>query len=224
MADNIRFQLMDKFAIYINDRQESQAFSNSRKASVLIEYLILNRGQPIPNQKLLAILWPDENSTNPAISLKTLISRTRAALNKISDGLGNSIVADRGAYHWAVLPGVTVDVYLIEDILSELEKCRDDREKYGAYTEQMLELYRGDLLQVGDAEEWVTPRSVDLHNSFLEAIEVYLELLKANEEWDDVIRDYDLNEMMLVTPCVVPEKDVDDLLESHRKSLRLSMP
>lgn len=188
MGDNIRFQLMDKFAIFINDRQESQAFANSRKASILIEYLILNRGQPIPNQKLLAILWPDENSSNPAISLKTLISRTRASLNKISEGLGNSIVADRGAYHWEVVPGASVDVYLIEDIFAELEHCSGDREKYGHYAEQLLELYRGDLLQVGDAEEWVTPRSVDLHNKFLAAMEGYLQLLKANKEWDDVIR------------------------------------
>lgn len=188
MRDSIHFQLMDKFAIYVNDSQESQILANSRKASILIEYLILNRGQPIANQKLLSILWPEENSSNPAISLKTLISRTRAALNKISEGLGGSIVADRGAYHWNVMPGVSVDIYIMEDIFSELEKCRGDRETYGRYAEQLLELYKGDLLQVSDAEEWVTPRSVDLHNRFLEAIEGYLELLKQNGEWDDVIR------------------------------------
>jgi len=76
LADCIHIQMMDKFAIYINDQLEAQAINNSRKGMILIEFLILNRKRQVPNQKLLSTIWPEENSSNPAISLKTLISRT----------------------------------------------------------------------------------------------------------------------------------------------------
>jgi len=188
MSDHIRFQLMDRFAIFINDRQESQAFANSRKSSVLMEYLILHRDQSIPNQKLLAILWPDENSVNPAVSLKTLISRTRATLNKISDGLGNCIVADRGAYHWTMIPNLNIDVYNIEDTLNGMDHSLNDPRKYGELSETLLDLYKGDLLQNSDNDEWVTPLSVGLHNRYLDAMDTYIGFLKEEAEWETIIR------------------------------------
>lgn len=188
MSDNIHFQLMDKFRIYVNDSLGPQLLSNSRKGSFLVEYLILNRGQSIPNQKLLATIWPDENSSNPAISLKTLISRTRAILNKMADGLGNCIVADRGSYHWESQANVTVDVYQIEDIVAELEQCGDDFDKTRDLTEKLLEMYKGDLLQNSDSDEWVTPRSVQMHDDYLTAVDRYIVMLKEKGEHDSAIR------------------------------------
>ena len=188
MSDKIHFQLMDKFEIYVNDTLGSQPLNNSKKGSFLIEYLILNRGQSIPNQKLLATIWPDENSSNPAISLKTLISRTRATLNKISEGLGNCIVADRGSYHWEMIEGVTVDAYEIEDIMAEMQKHGDDFDRYSVLSEQLLQMYKGDLLKNSDADDWVTPRSVLMHNEFLASIDRYIVLLKEKGEFDAAIR------------------------------------
>ena len=154
----------------------------------LIEYLLINRGMPIPNQKLLTTLWPDENSINPAISLKTLISRTRATLNKISEGLGNCIIADRGAYHWETQENMTIDVYQIEDILEKLTLVKDDHAEYGRLAEKLIELYRGDLLQNNELYEWITPRSVYLHNSYMQAIETYLQILKEDKDYENIIR------------------------------------
>jgi hypothetical protein len=42
-------------------------------------------------------------------------------------------------------------------------------------------------------------------------------------QWDDVLKDYDLAEMMLVTPYVIPEAEIDDVIAKYRKSLTLSM-
>lgn len=188
MGDRVNIQMMDRFAIYINDRQEAQILNNSRKGLALIEFLILNRGQQIPNQRLLATLWPEENSSNPAISLKTLISRTRATLNKISEGLGNCIVADRGAYHWETRPDMTIDVYQIEDILEQLPIYKEETPKFGELVEKMIELYRGDLLQSSDPYEWVTPRSVQLHNSYVSAVDQYVRMLQEEKQYERVIR------------------------------------
>jgi len=104
MSDKIRLQLMDTFAIYINEEKCDHMINKSRKGLALMQCLILKRGQSIPNYRLLSTFWPEEESSNPENALKTLVSRMRALLNQVSPGMGNCIVADRGAYHWECLP------------------------------------------------------------------------------------------------------------------------
>ena len=110
MSDQIRIQMMGTFTIYINESQADHLVNKSRKGVALMQYLILNHEQPVPNYRLLATLWSEEKSVNPENELKTLVSRMRALLNQISPGLGKAIVADRGAYHWELLPGMSADV------------------------------------------------------------------------------------------------------------------
>ena len=78
MGDTIRIQMMNTFTIYINEIQADHMVNKSRKGVALMQYLILNREQPVPNQRLLAALWSEEKSANPENALKTLVSRLRA--------------------------------------------------------------------------------------------------------------------------------------------------
>lgn len=188
MGDRIHIQMMDKFALYINDQHETQMLNNSKKGLELIEFLILNRNRMVPNQKLLTTLWPNENSSNPATALKTLISRTRAMLNKISDGLGGCIVADRGAYHWEMLPEMTIDVCRIEEILDQIPNFSKESEEYAALIDELLDLYGGDLLQNSEPNEWVVRWAAKIQSSFIEAVSVYVEYLIEKEEYEKVIR------------------------------------
>jgi len=188
MSDRIHIQMMDRFAVYINDRQEVQMLNSSRKGLMLIEYLILNRGQQIPNQKLLMTCWPEEENSNPAVSLKTLISRTRTTLNKISEGMGSCIVTDRGGYHWEMLPEMTIDLYEIEDIIAELQTCGNDREKYGNLIEHLMDIYKGDLLQNNEPYEWVVSRSIQIHENVMNVIDSYLKMLQKEKDFENMIR------------------------------------
>ena len=54
MGDTIRIQMMNTFTIYINEIQADHMVNKSRKGVALMQYLILNREQPVPNQRLLA--------------------------------------------------------------------------------------------------------------------------------------------------------------------------
>ena len=56
MGDTIRIQLMDTFNVYINERKEEHLAKKSRKGVSLMQYLMLNRGQPVPNYRLLVTL------------------------------------------------------------------------------------------------------------------------------------------------------------------------
>ncbi|MCI5958035.1 MAG: winged helix-turn-helix domain-containing protein, partial [Clostridiales bacterium] len=84
MSDIIRIQMMGNFTVYINERQADHMINKSRKGLALMQYLIMNREQPVSNQRLLATFWPDERVSNPENALKTLISRMRTLLNQVS--------------------------------------------------------------------------------------------------------------------------------------------
>ena len=52
---------------------------------------------------------------------------------------------------------------------------------------RLQDMYAGDLLPQGADENWVVLRSVDLHNRYLDVVHRYLELLKAAEEYDEIV-------------------------------------
>ncbi len=183
--DTIRIQLMDSFTVYINEKNAEYLSTKSRKGSAFMQYLILNRGQSVPNYRLLSTLWADEAGANPENALKTLVSRFRTLLNQVSPGLGQCIVADRGAYHWECLPDMTVDVYEIEDTLEQIAVTREEEEKIALY-ERLLELYRGDLLQHSEQNEWVITRATALHSKYMTAVYGYIELLKMHNRYDEI--------------------------------------
>ena len=64
MAETIRIQMMDHFLIFIDEKKTDHLAAKSKKGAALIQYLILNEGAPVPNQKLLTALWDEDKSTD----------------------------------------------------------------------------------------------------------------------------------------------------------------
>lgn len=52
MDTSIRIQLMNTFAIYIDTQEANQLLAKSRKGVALMQYLILNGGQSVPNYRI----------------------------------------------------------------------------------------------------------------------------------------------------------------------------
>ncbi len=187
MSDTIRVNMMGEFAIFINERKMDQLVNKSRKGVALMQYLILHRNEPVPNYRLLENLWTNDQSSNPENALKTLVSRMRAILNQIHDNLGACIVAERGAYRWQCMEGMTVDVYEIDELFLQLggvkELTSEVSEKYAL----LLKRYSGDLLQGSEQADWALARAVNLHNQYLNAVHKYIDLLKEAENYDEAI-------------------------------------
>lgn len=187
MADIIRIQMMDTFAIYINERRIDLLVNKSRKGASLIQLLLSHRGKPVPNNRILTTLWQEDKSSNPENALKTLVSRLRTLLNQISPELGSCLVADRGAYHWELLPGMTVDLYEIDRVLAGLNEENLTLAAQEALFAELLALYAGDLLQNSERNEWAVVEAATLHEQFLRAMYAYIELLKGKEDYNEVI-------------------------------------
>ena len=178
---------MNDFVFFINEQRAEYLVNKSRKGAALVQYLIVNREAPVPNSRLLSAFWSEERVTNPENALKTLISRIRTMLNEISPHLGSCIVADRGAYHWECLPGMEVDLYEIEDIFQQLSSGKLDTETRRGLYRRLMVLYTGDLLRNCEMNEWALASTTALHNRYLTAVQAYIDLLRAEENDQDVI-------------------------------------
>ena len=187
MADTIRIQMMDHFLIYIDEKKTDHLAAKSKKGAALVQYLILNEGEPVPNQKLLAALWDEEKSTNPENALKTLVSRLRVLLNQIDPSLGACVVSDRGAYHWERTENMTIDLYEIDAIFNRLAENNVPVPEQRRLYNQLLEKYQGDLLQHSEQNEWALAKATTLHNKYMAAIYAYIELLKTKAQHADIV-------------------------------------
>lgn len=186
--NKVRIQMMDTFTVYVNESVTEYLSGKSRKGAVLMQYLILNKGQPVSNARLLSSLWGDDSGTNPENALKTLVSRFRSLLNQVSPDLGRCIVADRGAYHWECLPGMSVDVYEIDEIFARLTNVHpgDYDTRWQLYC-SLLSLYRGDLLQHSEQNEWVLGPAASMHNRYMSAVYSCIEMLKSMNNYNEII-------------------------------------
>ena len=108
---------MGYFRIEMDGQVYDTFAQKSRKGAALIRFLVVQRGRPVSSQRLIRELEADSRNENPRNAMKTLVSRTRSLLNQISPGLGSCIASEPGTYRWQSLPGVTVDVLEILDIL-----------------------------------------------------------------------------------------------------------
>ena len=187
MAHTIRIQMMDHFMIYIDEKEADQLALKSKKGAALIQYLILNEGAPVPNQKILNALWDEEKSSNPENALKTLVSRLRTLLNQIDPELGQCIVSDRGAYHWKCLEGMTVDLYEIDAIFTRLSERNVPLEEQETLYSELMKKYEGDLLQHSDQNGWALAKATTLHNKYVEAVYAYIELLKDRGQHAEIV-------------------------------------
>ena len=171
---DVQIKLMGYFRIEMDGQVYDTFAQKSRKGAALIRFLVVQRGRPVSSQRLIRELEADSRNENPRNAMKTLVSRTRSLLNQISPGLGSCIASESGTYRWQSLPGVTVDVLEILDILDRL-RGKIDEEQQCALTERLMELYQGEL----EDEYW-------LHREYLEAIYDYIGLLNGREAYNRV--------------------------------------
>lgn len=190
--NTFRIQMMGKFTIYMNDLEQISLVSKTPKGCMLIQYLILSRGESVPNYRILSSLWPEDESVNPESALKTLVSRLRFQLNAVSPNLGDCLVSTRGGYRWICQPGMDVDLYQLEETFESLSDFREedrlstDPDEYRRLCRRMMSLYRGDLLSEHAELPWVMSRSAELHNQYMEYLYLCIELLKKKEMYHDI--------------------------------------
>ena len=181
----IEIKMLGDFGIRINGKPVLAQLAQSRKATALVQYLVLQRGERVPHETLTDTLWAGERSTNPDMALRAILHRFRNMINAEGlDELQNCILTSRGYYQWNPALDCSVDVFEVNDLSVQAHR-EEDPEKRGALYEQIINLYTGRLLPQSASASWVEGVSVRIHGQYRTAILSLLELCK---KWGESTR------------------------------------
>ena len=184
MADSVRIRAMGSISIEVNGIYHEDLMVRSRKGVSLILYLILENGKPVSTQRIIREIWGSKHSYAPENALKTRVSRARALLNELADGLGDCVVSTSGGYRWQSGDNVTVDVLEVMDLFERLRKDCSPEERR-ELTERLLDLYQGDLFSTGEARNDVVMVNY-LHREYLDAVFKYVAQLRQEEAYNRI--------------------------------------
>lgn len=181
----IEIKMLGGFEIRVNGKPVLAQLAQSRKATALVQYLVLRRGERVSHKVLTDTLWAGERSTNPDMALRAILHRFRLMIDAEGlDEMKGCIVTSRGYYQWNPHLDCSVDVFEVND-LSELARKESDAEKRSRIYEQIVNLYDGRLLPQSASEPWVESVSVRLHGQYRTAI---LNLLELCKKWGESTR------------------------------------
>ena len=187
MAD-IEIRMLGKFEILMDGKPVLAALKQSRKATMLIQYLVLQKGEKVTHKDLTDTLWNGERSTNPDMALRAIMHRFRNMID--AEGLKEletCIITSRGYYQWNPTMECRVDVFEMEALMEEARRQLNPAAAVARY-ERVLELYAGRLLPMFCNEPWVETRSLTLHVQYRIALFQVLEACKRKGENERIVK------------------------------------
>jgi DNA-binding SARP family transcriptional activator len=154
----------------------------------LLAFLVLHRTTPQSRSQLAFLFWPDSEEAQAHTNLRKLVHQLRQILPQADHFLH----VDRHSLRW--LPSSaehpwTLDVEELEEALAQAaqaEQVQDIPTARRAY-EQVLRLYRGDLLP-SCYDEWILTERDRLRQLFVQAAERMIVLLDQERDYDAAIR------------------------------------
>ena len=168
MAD-IEIRMLGKFEILMDGKPVLAALNQSRKATMLVQYLVLQKGEKITHKELTDTLWNGERSTNPDMALRAIMHRFRNMIE--AEGLKameDCILTSRGYYQWNPALECRIDVFEMEALMEEARRQLNPSAAVARY-ERVLELNRNDqMVDVLSFEGWLEPNEMSLLSAILE--------------------------------------------------------
>lgn len=144
----------------------------TRKTAALLAYLAFRRGQIIPRELVLEVLWPESDLTAARNSLSVALSSLRSTL-ELPSGTTSEGTGPRGATSGPVLTADRTSVSLNQDAfttdVAAFEAAIRDPAETSEGLREAVHLYSGELLP-GFFEDWVLSereRLADLYRQTL---------------------------------------------------------
>ena len=186
MQHQVAVCLLGDITVRVDDDAPVRLTAKSRIGASLMEYLIMQRGQPVSGARLIRELWKDRPGRNPENALKTMISRLRSLLHGICVGLGDCVANGASGYYWQTLPWVQVDVLDLMDCIDRLRQRPPEAEKRELLERIMVE-YTDDLYNSGDISNGIAMVNY-LHKEYLDAACALVEMMRAEKAWGEICR------------------------------------
>lgn len=186
--DKIKVKMFGGFTVSWKGKTVSEENTRSKKALLLLAYLIYNRSRRITAQNLTELLWSEPDETvNPQGALKTMVHRMRNMFEPFGEKAGYDLIVSKGtSYSWNEEYEIEYDVETF-DALCEQAQAENDPEKKLEKAKEAIAAYSGDFLPKFSMESWVMPISAYYNGLYVETVRTALSLLEEKDERTEMI-------------------------------------
>ena len=122
-SEQLHIQMFGEFHMKNDYHQFIPSSSKGTQVTTLITYLIANKDVEISKDKLVDILWPEEEIANPTGALRNLVYRARQELALFFPvSHANCILFKRNAYMWNKAVDCVTDIDRFESLSNQAQK------------------------------------------------------------------------------------------------------
>ena len=161
----------------------------SRRARRLFNLLLCSRLRPVPRERALEALWPEADPGKTVGNLRQAVFQLRRLLEPPQAAEPTHVITEGETLRLVLGPDGTCDLMQFEALLEQARLARQAGRprQERAHLEAALALWRGPYLADTPYDPWVDDTAAGVRHRFLRAAERLLELLAADESWDDLV-------------------------------------
>lgn len=187
LTPTVYVNTLGEFSLTIDGHTVDDRNHQSKKAWILLEYLLTFRNREVSPDELIELVWKDEDISNPGGALKTLMFRSRKLLSGLEYPPQQIIVQQRGSYSWNRNLNTIVDADVFEDLAGKGIGTKGNEDERLAACMEALDLYKGDFLPKSNYESWVIPISTYYHSLYQKVAHAAIKILLGREDYMRIV-------------------------------------
>lgn len=181
----LNVRLFGKFQMSNADGVLNLETMRSEMLTRLLTYMLSHRDKNLTAQELIEVLWPEDESDNPAGALKNLMYRLRKLLKQTWGSSTEYILTGHGAYQWNPDIPLNVDGEKFEDCCREVFNS-EDKEVQQENGRMAVEMYHGMFLTELSSEYWVLSMATYYHSIYLTMVKKLAGILDSEHKYTEV--------------------------------------
>lgn len=185
MDKPLRIKMLGAFSVYYGDAVVVSEYSRESKAIHLLQFLLMRRGRPVPQEELINTFLADDDSLNPQNALKNLIYRVRKMFDSAGVTGFDHISCRNGAYTLSADLLCKIDAEEFEQAVEAARVAPEEDEK--ALWLKAASLYGGDFLPRSSWQTWVVPQMVRYQDMYMQAVRSCWRCFDAAGEYTEVL-------------------------------------
>lgn len=144
----------------------TDSHGHSKKMWTLLEYLLFSGKEKIPTDELIELLWPEDDfSADPLNSLRLLVHRSRAELNRLGCYRGSELVlSGNGTYGWNHEIPLVMDTEHFETLYQNSFKGNPSKRLNDMLS--AIAIYRGHFLPRTSYQQWAMTLNTYYHSKY----------------------------------------------------------
>ena len=182
----LSINLFGSFSMEHAGKTLTDDINRSQKLWSVLAYLVIHRDRDIPQSEFIEQFWQEDNSSNPASALKTLLYRIRAMIEPLFGEEVQPVISRRGAYSWNRDLCCKVDMDCFEDLCHKASDPEVDEKVRLELLREATSLYKGMLLPKLSDQIWLMPIATRCHEKYVKAVRDLSAILVEHSQFDEL--------------------------------------